>query len=97
MGDFNSDGGEDIFILDNGLKFFNDAQTDEVTLWMQGAPLFENILQEFGFNLGGVSGGGWLSESRPMICRFNPDVKKYELNLNEKDWYFTMGDTLEIY
>jgi hypothetical protein len=32
-----------------------------------------------------------------MICRFNVEPGKYRPWLNEKNWYFTMGDTLEIY
>ena len=72
-------------------------KVDEVTLWMQGSPFFEDILKEFGFSVDGVSGGGWPGATRPMICRFNVDPEKYRPHLNEKDWYFTMGDTLEIY
>ncbi|MBT4435604.1 GNAT family N-acetyltransferase [bacterium] len=85
------------FLLENGLKFFIDKKTQEVTLWMQGSSFLEQILKEFDFKVGGVSGGGWKGESRPMICRFNSDSEKYKKYLNKNDWYFTMGDTLEIY
>ena len=65
---------------------------------MQGSPFFEDILKEFDFRVGGVSGGGWPpGATRPMICRFNVEPGKYRPWLNEKNWYFTMGDTLEIY
>ena len=74
-----------------------ENNVNEVTLWMQGSPLFENILKEFRFQVGGVSGGGWPGATRPMICRFNSQIEKYKPYLNEKNWYFTMGDTLEIY
>ena len=61
--------------------------------------IFPQLLhpKEFDFKVGGVSGGGWEGESRPMICRFNSDSEKYKTYLNKNDWYFTMGDTLEIY
>ena len=85
------------FLVKNGLEFFTGKKVDEVTLWMQGSPFFENILKEFGFRVSGVSGGGWPGATRPMICRFNVEPEKYRPRLNEKDWYFTMGDTLEIY
>ena len=85
------------FLVEKGLEFFNNEKVDEVTLWMQGSPFFEGIFKEFDFRVGGVSGGGWSGATRPMICRFNVDPKKYRPRLNEKDWYFTMGDTLEIY
>jgi len=85
------------FIIKNGLKFFLEKKTEEVTLWMQGSLFIEDILKEFEFNVGGISGGGWEGESRPMICRFNSKIEKYKPYLNEKNWYFTMGDTLEIY
>lgn len=96
---FTQDGNSDCgrFLVENGLQFFNNEKVDEVTLWMQGSPSFEDILKEFGFSVDGVSGGGWPGATRPMICRFNVDPEKYRPHLNEKDWYFTMGDTLEIY
>ena len=93
--DGNSDCGR--FLVENGLRYFGSKGVDEVTLWMQGSPFFEDILKEFGFSVDGVSGGGWPGATRPMICRFNVDPEKYRPRLNEKDWYFTMGDTLEIY
>ena len=96
---FTQDGNSDCgrFLVENGLRFFNDKEVNEVMLWMQGSPFFEDILKEFGFNVDGVSGGGWPGASRPMICRFNVKPEKYRPLLNEKNWYFTMGDTLEIY
>ncbi len=96
---FTQDGNSDCgrFLVKNGLQFFNNGKVDEVTLWMQGSPFFEDILKDFGFSIGGVSGGGWPGATRPMICRFNVEPEKYRPRFNEKDWYFTMGDTLEVY
>ena len=96
---FTKDGNDECgkFLVKNGLRYFNDKRVDEVTLWMQGSPFFENILIEFGFQVGGISGGGWPGATRPMICRLNFEPEKFRPWLNEKNWYFTMGDTLEIY
>ena len=91
----NSDCG--CFLVENGLNFLNNNNVDEITLWMQGSPFFEDILKEFGFSVDGVSGGGWPGATRPMICRLNVEPEKFRPWLNEKNWYFTMGDTLEIY
>tara|TARA_B100000315_G_C14265864_1_gene446387 strand:- start:214 stop:450 length:237 start_codon:yes stop_codon:yes gene_type:complete len=44
-----------------------------------------------------VPGGGWLGATKPIFCRFNVEQEKYKPWLNEKNWYFTMSDTLEIY
>ena len=85
------------FLVANSLKFFDSAGVDEVTLWMQGSPFFQDIIGEFDFHHDGLSGGGWAGSTRSMICRFNIDPEKFRPYLNEKDWYFTMGDTLEIY
>ena len=96
---FTKDGNSDCgrFLVENGLKYFENSGVYEVTLWMQGSPFFEGILKEFGFRVGGISGGGWHGATRPLICRFNVEPEKYRSLLDEKDWYFTMGDTLEIY
>ena len=76
------------FLIQNGLKFFRNKKVNEVTLWMQGSPFFQEILKEYGFEKG---------MTKPLICRFNLDANKYRPLLKEKDWYFTMGDTLEIF
>ena len=36
-----------------------------------------------------------INKSRKFICRFND--KKFEAKFKKSNWYFTMGDTLEIY
>ncbi len=76
------------FLLQKGLEIFWAKQVDEVNLWMQGSLFFLEIVKEFGFKV--VS-------SRPLICRFNLDQDKFRPLLTAENWYFTMGDTLEIY
>ena len=59
-----------------------------MTMWLQGDDKANKKLKKLRFSIAG---------QRPMICKFldvNKNKKKY---LNEKYWFFTMGDTLEIY
>ena len=84
-------------LIRQGLKFFREMKAVEVTLWVQGCSFIRDLLHENGFREGGNSGAGWPGSTRPMVCRFNSKKEKYQTLLNEKDWYFTMGDTLEIY
>lgn len=75
-------------LIIKGMLFLQKNECHEVNLWLQGSKLFQKILNEIGFTISG---------SRPMICRFNIDNKKLEKSLIEDKWFFTMGDTLEIY
>ena len=84
-------------LIRQGLQFFKEMQASEVTLWMQGCSFMRDLLLENGFRGGGFSGAGWQGSTRPMVCRFNSEKEKYKTLLNKKDWYFTMGDTLEIF
>ena len=72
-------------------------RANEVTLWAQGCSFFKKSLFENGFREGGNAGAGWHGSTRPMVCRFNSEKEKYKPLLNERDFYFTMGDTLEIF
>ena len=70
------------------MLFFQKKNCHEVNLWLQGSVLFQKTLEDIGF---------FISGKRPMICRFNFDNENLEKNLIGKNWFFTMGDTLEIY
>jgi len=75
-------------LVDNSLKYFKKNKVDEVNLWMQGSIFNQEILKKFGFVKG---------VARPMICRFNLEEQNHASFLTEENWYFSMGDTLEIY
>jgi hypothetical protein len=75
-------------LVAHGLGFFEKQNCTECNLWLQGHAGFQDALKQSGFDV--VS-------SRPLICRFNHEKEKYEKVLNDQNWYFTMGDTLEIY
>tara|TARA_B100000963_G_C22618773_1_gene668768 strand:+ start:554 stop:1531 length:978 start_codon:yes stop_codon:yes gene_type:complete len=75
-------------IMEFSIKFFAKNNCNELTLWLQGDESAIKKLKKLGFKT---------LNSRPMICKFI-DLKRSEISeLNKKDWYFTMGDTLEIY
>ena len=75
-------------LIIQSMLFFQKKNCHEVNLWLQGSVLFQKTLEEIGF---------FISGKRPMICRFNFDNENLEKNLIGKNWFFTMGDTLEIY
>lgn len=75
-------------LVSGGLRELRGHGCGLVNLWMQGSTFFQNILQEHGF--AEVS-------SRPLICRFGRDSERLRASLTPENWYFTMGDTLEIY
>lgn len=75
---------EDLVIF--SLNFFKKHNCNEVNLWLQGNVSFEKILLNNNFKK---------NKSRKFICRFND--KTIENKFKKNNWYFTMGDTLEIY
>ena len=76
------------YLIRKSIEFFTKQGCHEVNLWMQGSLFFQEILVENGFEV---------ASTRPMICRFNLESEKYKTMMIEGNWYFTMGDTLEIY
>ena len=68
------------------LNFFKKHNCNEANLWLQGNKNFQKILLDNNFKI---------NKSRKFICRFND--KKFEAKFKKSNWYFTMGDTLEIY
>lgn len=75
-------------LLGGGLRELHGHGCGLVNLWMQGSLFFQNLLREHGF--AEVS-------SRPLICRFGKTSERLRPRLTPENWYFTMGDTLEIY
>ncbi len=69
-------------------KYFIKKKCNEMTMWLQGDDKANKILKRMHFSI--------LSK-RPMICKFLDFDKSKKKYLNNKYWYFTMGDTLEIY
>ncbi|MEC8074325.1 MAG: GNAT family N-acetyltransferase [Pseudomonadota bacterium] len=82
------DKNENIFseIIKFSEEHFYKKKCNEITLWLQGDQNAESKLMYFSYKI---------INKRPMICKFlNKNIKK---KLLAKNWFFTMGDTLEIY
>ena len=73
-------------LINFGLNFFKKNKCNEVNLWLQGNNSFQKILQKNKFKR---------KNFRKFICKFNDkNIKKI---FKKEKWFFTMGDTLEIY
>ena len=71
----------------SALSFLKAKKSNIFSLWCHGDKKLLKAIQHLGFKK--------VSE-RPFICKvFNN--KKININKVKNDWYFTMGDTLEIY
>tara|TARA_B110000977_G_scaffold28001_1_gene35704 strand:- start:32628 stop:33638 length:1011 start_codon:yes stop_codon:yes gene_type:complete len=66
--------------------FLTKLKVDYVSCWCNGDLLFAKSLKKINFKV--VS-------SRPFICKIFD--KKYKKKITPKDWFFTMGDSLEVY
>ena len=73
-------------LINFALNFFKKHNCNEVNLWLQGCKNFQDVLLKNNFKI---------NKSRKFICRFNNS--KLERKFKKNNWYFTMGDTLEIY
>lgn len=76
------------FLIEQSEKFFMDNSTNIESAWVVGSALYRDILIERGFRP---------LRPRPLICRLHCDKEKYQCMLNGENWYFTMGDTTEIF
>lgn len=76
------------FILGKSECFFTENKTHVESAWMVGADLYRGLMLKAGFKP---------VRLRPLICRFNCDRGKYRPMLDGRNWYFTMGDTTEIF
>ena len=66
--------------------FLTKLKVDYVSCWCNGDLLFAKSLNKINFKV--VS-------RRPFICKIFD--KKYKKKITAKDWFFTMGDSLEVY
>ena len=79
-------------ILNNMLcfayNFFHKNRCSEITLWAQSDINIRSELRNLKFIV---------KHKRPFICKNFSLKKKQRKYLNKKNWFFMMGDTLEIY
>lgn len=76
-------------LVAGSLIFFTRHKVDQVTLWIKGNSLIENVLTENGFQKTG--------EKHPLVLRFNGESKDRDRILDSDPWFFTMGDSTEIF
>ena len=72
-----------------GLNFFIEKAVDEVMVWFWGNPLIEDLFLRKGFFKEEID--------RPLILRINKEHKYREQIMDSSHWYFTMGDSTEIF
>ena len=87
---FSLSGRKDIALslIEESERFFIENKTNVQSTWVTGSALYNEILLTRGFKP---------VRPRPLICRLNFDQEKYGRVLDGKNWYFTMGDTTEIF
>jgi len=76
------------FIIKSNCNFLYKNNCQEIELWLQGDTIAVNKLNKFNF---------YVKSTRPFIGKKLLMEEKLFKNLNKNKWYFTMGDTLEIY
>jgi hypothetical protein len=76
-------------LIERSLAFFYEREVDEVTVWFWGNHLVSEILQSNGFEA--------KKTDRPLIIRMNDDSLHSDNLLDKSNWYFTMGDSTEIF
>lgn len=77
-----------VFLIEQSEKFFVDNKTNIESTWVAGSDLYREILLKKCFKP---------LRPRPLICRLNCDKEEYQCMLDGRNWYFTMGDTTEIF
>jgi hypothetical protein len=76
-------------LVEGSLGFFRDQKVDEITCWIWGNKLIEGLLAQNGFFQRGVK--------IPLVIRNNTGFQYGEDIKNNNCWYFTMGDSTEIF
>jgi hypothetical protein len=76
-------------LINGSLNFFAEQVVDLVTVWIWGNPIIEDLFREEGFILKSIN--------RPLILKINIQHKDYQKVKNNSHWYFTMGDSTEIF
>ena len=76
-------------LISGSMNFFKEKGVDEVTAWEWGNP----------FAGRGFSGNGFSVDktAKPMMIRINGDFDYRNELLDPGNWYFTMGDSIEIF
>ena len=76
------------FLIEESENYFVEHETYIESAWVTGSRLYNEILSAKGFQP---------QRPRPLICRLNFEKDRFQRVLDGENWYFTMGDTTEIY
>jgi hypothetical protein len=76
-------------LLAGSIDFFAEQGADMATTWLWGSPTIEQVLSTKGFVK--------QPTDRPLILRVNIREKNRREILDKAHWYFTMGDSTEIF
>ncbi|MCU0286322.1 MAG: GNAT family N-acetyltransferase [Acidobacteria bacterium] len=76
-------------LIDHSLNFFIAREVTEVMVWFWGNPLVEKLFTQKGFEKKEID--------RPLILRTNIEHKYMQEIRDISNWYFTMGDSTEIF
>ncbi len=76
-------------LIDHSLNFFSEKEVTEVMVWFWGNPLIEKLFTQKGFSKKEID--------RPLILRINMEHKYLQQARDNSNWYFTMGDSTEIF
>ena len=76
------------FLVSKSEEYFSQKKTNIESAWVTGSDLYNSVLADRRFKP---------VRPRPLICRLNLDQDKNQSMLDGENWYFTMGDTTEIY
>lgn len=76
------------FVIKKNCNFLYMKKCHEVELWLQGDSFGIDVLKKNNFRV---------KSKRPLIAKNIALDENFFKILNKNNWYFTMGDTLEIY
>jgi hypothetical protein len=76
-------------LIDGSLNFFAEQVVDAVTAWIWGNPLIDKLFTKKGFEC--------IETDRPLILRVNTEHNYQKETADKSHWYFTMGDSTEIF
>jgi hypothetical protein len=76
-------------LINGSLNYFSDQAVDEVTVWIWGNSAIESLLMEKGFTK--------MAAYRPLVLRINGTEANEKKVRDNFHWYFTMGDSTEIF
>lgn len=76
-------------LIDGGMGYLAEQAVDEILVWIWGNPLIEELFTEKSWTRTEID--------RPLILKVNKEHPYREKVLDNKNWYFTLGDSTEIF